>query len=334
MIQLRFADMSMRISGYFLAVCAIASMASCATEDASPQLAQTGAGNTEQGERPQTASREVDRIDLSERSDVKLEDDLKKVRQKTQPIIIDLTWSKVGGDLLKNLYGLKNLQGLYLFGTDVSDSELQHLGELPNLESIELGGCNVTTEGILHLRSSRKLKRLGLADIRPPLDDNAIERIASVWPNLESISLDSCQITDAGLSHVGNLRRLRYLNVSQTQITDKGLESLVGLSQLTTLHANNTKILDEGMVHLGTMTSLEKLDLNYTGISDRGLREVHGLTNLKRIYFVGTKVTDDGLEYLKPLKTIQFVGPSENISSGALEALKASLPLFKKNKRG
>ena len=88
------------------------------------------------------------------------------------------------------------------------------------------------------------------------------------------------------------------------------------------------------MVHLGTMTSLEKLELNYTGISDRGLREVHGLTNLKRIYFVGTKVTDDGLEYLKPLKTIQFVGPSENISSGALEALKASLPLFKKNKRG
>ena len=326
--------MSLRISGYFLAVCAIACMASCATEGASPQLARTGAGNAEQRDRRQTASHEVDRIGLSERSDLKLENDLKKVRQSTQPTIIDLTWSRVGGDLLKNLHGLKNLKALYLFGTDVSDGELQHLDELPNLESIDLGGCNVTTEGILQLRSSRKLKRLGLDDIRPPLNDNDIGRIASAWPNLESISLGSCQITDAGLSHVGNLRRLRYLNVSRTQITDKGLGSLAGLSQLTTLHANNTRILDQGMVHLGAMESLEKLDLNYTGISDRGLREVRGLTNLKRIYFLGTKVTDDGLEYLKPLKTIEFVGPSENISSGALEALKKSLPLFRTHERG
>ena len=67
---------------------------------------------------------------------------------------------------------------------------------------------------------------------------------------------------------------------------------------------------------------------------DAGLKEVRGLTNLKRIYFVGTKVTDDGLEYLKPLKTIEFVGPSENISSNALKALKQSLPLFEKNNRG
>ncbi len=282
----------------------------------------------------QTAPVEVHRIDLSERTDLHLADDLKKVRQRTTPIMVDLTWSKVDGDLLEHLHGLENLRGLYLFGTDVSDDELQHLSELPDLQSIDLGGCNVSIEGILRLRSSRKLKRLGLADVRPPLDDKAIKRIVSAWPNLESISLDSSDITDDGLFHVGKLRRLRYLNVSRTQITDKGLVPLAGLCQITTLHANNTKISDEGMVHLGTMTSLEKLDLNFTGISNRGLKEVRGLTNLKGIYFVGTKVTDDGLEYLKPLKTIEFVGPSENISSNALKALKQSLPLFEKNNRG
>ena len=285
-------------------------------------------------ERRPAASPEVVRIDLSERGDPQFPKDLEKVRHLSQPTIVDLTWSKVGGDLLKKLHGLKNLQGLNLYGTDVSDKELQHLGELPDLEFIDLGGCNVTTEGILHLRLSRKMKRLGLAHIRPPIDDNAIMRLVSTWPNLESISLESSRITDVGLSHIGSLRHLRYLNVSRTKITDKGLKSLVGLPHLTTLHAGHNNITDRGMMYLGKLTSLEKLAINRTDITDRGLREVQGLANLKRIYFVGTKVTKDGLEYLRPLKSIEYVGASENISPEALNALKDSLPLFRTNKRG
>ncbi len=335
MKQFTYAQIPMKILWCLLVLFAIACGASCVPEGSSTQRAHTADNAVEYVDTRQSASPEVIGVDLSERTDWKLEGELKNLRQKTQPIIVDLTWSNVGSGWLKPLHGLQTLRGLCLFGAaGVSDNELQHLDELPNLEFIDLGGCNVTTEGILLLRSSRELKRLGLADVRPPLDDNAIERIVSAWPNLESISLDGSQITDAGLSHLGELRRLRYLNVSRTQIADKGLESLASLSGLTTLHASNTNIGDQGMAHLARITSLEKLDLNFTGITDRGLKEVHSLTNLKRIYFVGTKVTDDGLEYLKPLKTIEFVGPSETISSGALEALKESLPRFKMNKRG
>jgi hypothetical protein len=65
-----------------------------------------------------------------------------------------------------------------------------------------------------------------------------------------------------------------------------------------------------------------------------GLREIHRLKHLQRIYFCDTKVTDAGLEYLKPLKTIEYVGLSFNNSPAAVETLKESLPLFKKNKSG
>jgi internalin A len=326
--------MPMKHSSYFLAVCAVACAASYATADATPQLAEISAATTEAGGGAPIAWCDLDLVDFSERNDVKLESDLAKLRQKTQPFILDLTWSKVGGDVLGKLRGLKHLRGIYLFGTDASDRELQHLNELPNLESIDLGGCKVTPAGILHLRASRKLKRLGLADIRPPLDDKGLKRIAFTWPNLELLNLDGCQITDAGLSHVGKLRHLRYLNVSKTRITDKGLKSLARLSRLAILHAKDTNIHDQGMVYLGQLTSLEKLVLNDTGISDRGLKEVRGLTNLKRIYLGGTKVTDDGLQYLKPLKKIEFVGVNEHISAKALEALKEALPLFKNNTHG
>lgn len=324
----------MKLSFHFLAVCSVAFAALPVAQNAAAAPPETVGRTTAKVDRAQTASQKIIRIDLSERDDAKLAEALAKVRQYSQPTIVDLTSSEVGGDLLKQLHGLPNLQELYLLGTDVSDRELRHLGDLPNLETIDLSYCKITAAGILQLRSSRKLKCLLLANTRPHTDDKTLKQIAAAWPDLESLSLADGGITDAGLTHVRNLRRLRYLNVSRTQITDNGLKSLAGLTHLTTLHAGYTKISDRGMAHLGKVTSLEKLDLNHTGITDRGLRQLQRLRNLKRIYFVGTKVTDTGLDYLKPLRTIEFVGPSENNSPEALEQLKESLPLFKSNKAG
>lgn len=288
----------------------------------------------EEADSTDLAQQRVVRFDLSDRHDANLAEALAKVRQSSQPTVVDLTWSNVGGNHLKQLSGLPELRELYLFGTDVTDRDLRHLGELPNLETIDLGGGKLTPDGILQFRSSRKLKRLFLAGMRPPVSDGMLEQIARAWPGLESLSVDGGRITDEGLAHIGKLSRLHYLNLSGTQVTDRGLERLTGLAHLNTLHLDDTEITDQGMVHLGKVTSLEKLSLNHTGITHRGLKEVQSLKNLKRIYFVGTKVNDAGLEYLKSLKQIEFVVPSYNNSPEAIEELKQSLPLFKKNKTG
>ena len=318
----------MNYSSGFFTISALAVFG--ATVSASPPRPH----EADNADRQPAVARATERWDFSERSDSKLADDIKKARDTSRAISIDLTWSKVGDGLLKHLKGSNELHELNLFGTDVSDIELRHLRELKHLESIDLGGCKVTTKGILQLRASRKLKRLGLAGIRPPLDDKGIERIVATWPQLESISLDGSRLTNTGLRHIGKLQRLKYLNISRTRIGDGGLESLAGLSRLRTLHTSHTRITDQGMVHLGKLTGIEKLDLNFTGITDKGLIGIRRLKHLKRIYFVGTKVTDDGLEHLKPVKTIEFVGPNEEISDAALKSLKDALPLFKSNKRG
>ncbi len=284
---------------------------------------------------PTTPSPPVVRIDFSEWVGEGLSEALQQRLQEERPgksrLSFDFSFSEVRGDVLSHLEGLEDVQELC--GISATDRELKYLRNLPNLESIGLSGA-VTTNGVLQLRASHKLKHLGLSGIQPPIDDKAIEQIVTAWPNLESLSLESSTISDIGLSHVGRLRRLQHLIVSRTQITDDGLKSLVKLSRLTTLHADNTNITDRGMAHLEKMTSLEKLDLNFTGITDEGLTGIHRLTNLRRIYFCGTDVTDKGLDCLKPLKKIEFVGPSYKNSSAAVEALKDSLPLFKKNNEG
>ncbi|MEX2187079.1 MAG: hypothetical protein WD875_09810 [Pirellulales bacterium] len=247
---------------------------------------------------------------------------------------IDLTWSKVNGELLERLRGLVTVRELYLFGTEVDDDDLSHVGDLPNLEAIDLGGCNVTPSGVLHLRSSRQLKHLHLSDFSSPLDEATMEQIATAWPHLQSLSLDGAQIADSAFAHVGKLRQLRYLNICRTQVTDEGLKTLGTLTRLTTLHAGNTKISDLGMDAICSLSTLEKLDLNFTGITDRGLQGIDHLMKLKRIYFVGTEVTDAGLEHLKPLDSLVYIGLSDHNSLAAVEALKEALPLYKANKGG
>jgi hypothetical protein len=301
-----------------------------ADDDASES---SGSGSAEVS-RQRTTQPPLAVVDLSEASAEHLPEPFEKLHARTEPFIVDLTWSEVSGDTLGGLRSLKLLRGVYLFGTDATDGELTQLAGLPQLEAIDLGGCEVSIEGILQLKAARGLKRLGLASVRPPLDDDAIERIVAAFPRLESLSLDEAQLTDAGLVHIGKLTQLHYLNISQTKITDEGLPALIGLTKLRTLHASDNKIHDPGMKSLGQLASLEKLVLNFTNIGDAGLAEVRRLSNLKRIYFAGTRVTDAGLAHLKPLKTLEFVGLNEHITPKAHEALKEALPLYKRNKAG
>ena len=44
--------------------------------------------------------------------------------------------------------------------------------------------------------------------------------------NLETLTLNSTQISDAGLVHLKDLTNLRYLGLNGTQITDAGLAEL------------------------------------------------------------------------------------------------------------
>src|SRR5262249_53785384 len=66
--------------------------------------------------------------------------------------------------------------------------------------------------------------------------------------------------TDADLARIGNLRRLRQLNILRAKVTDGGLAHLEGIAGLRALYLSDMPITDAGLGHL-TLTRLRWLSL-------------------------------------------------------------------------
>ena len=128
------------------------------------------------------------------------------------------------------------------------------------------------------------------------------------------LHLDSDNITDEGMRHVGQLANLRLLLLSGTEITDDGLQYLHGLIKLDSL-VLNTNITNAGLSDIKSLGNLRGLVLVGAAITDNGLEEhAQALAHLNMLSLINAKVTDNGLEHLKKLPNLINLSLDRNTS--------------------
>ncbi len=104
-----------------------------------------------------------------------------------------------------------------------------------------------------------------------------------------------CRAFEIDLAHLSALTGLQTLNLDTTQITDAGLAYLSSLTGLQSLNLTGTQITDAGLARLSDLTGLQTLNLRFCRqITDAGLAHLSGCTKLKNLYTHGTKVTNAG----------------------------------------
>jgi hypothetical protein len=168
--------------------------------------------------------------------------------------------------------------------------------------------------------------------------------------NIVAVDLDG-RATDQELVAVGNLTRLRFLQLSQSEVTDAGLVYLQGLTSLKRLTLLSTHITDQGLANLKSLTSLEEIRLAATDCSDAGLAYLTTLPRLKilglaktrvttagiahlqaadrleQVIIGGTPLTDDDLVHLRGMKSLKLLGlGSAPVSDQAVNQLRQALP--------
>ncbi|WP_406695023.1 leucine-rich repeat domain-containing protein [Singulisphaera sp. Ch08] len=80
-------------------------------------------------------------------------------------------------------------------------------------------------------------------------------------------------VTDATLSYVKGMSRLRELDLNGTKVTDLGLAALQGLPSLETLRLRDTGVTDAGFRDvLATSETLKQLDLRGTAVTREAVR--------------------------------------------------------------
>jgi hypothetical protein len=144
---------------------------------------------------------------------------------------------------------------------------------------------------------------------------------------IAKLSLGHTDVTDEGLSRLGDVSRLEWLDLSHCAVTDKGIESLSKAASLRQLSLERTGVTDLVLETIRHLRGLEELDLSYTSVSDAGAAQLAALTKLKVLWLTGTQITDTGLERLVRLTSLEFLDVEEtDVSAAALRRLQESLP--------
>lgn len=125
------------------------------------------------------------------------------------------------------------------------------IGRLPEPAQISLRASASTDEG-LHAMSSSNIDHLfinGCYDIT----DNGLqgfEELRTLVLIGDNRRIDRLAISDAGLAHIGRMKKLVHLEILGAPITDEGLKQLENLSLLRRFRYRNTSVTAEGITRL------------------------------------------------------------------------------------
>jgi Leucine Rich repeat len=144
-----------------------------------------------------------------------------------------------------------------LFGNAHLNDALKCLGWFHRVESLDL----TLAEGVRD------------ADLAP----------LALLTDMESLNLDrshqrttygdAAKLTDATMTLIHPLVRLRELNLGGHAITDQGLANLSDLDRLQSLDLRQTNVTDAGLEHLKRLPRLKSVDLTGTKVTPKGVRD-------------------------------------------------------------
>ena len=110
-------------------------------------------------------------------------------------------------------------------------------------------------------------------NIGPNLTDRYVDLLKAI-DGLTGLYNWNSSLTDAGLTKVARLTRLRMLRLNGSNFTDVGVKRLANLKSLTSLELSGPGITDESVPAVCQLDKLTQLDLSSTRIGSNGLRQL------------------------------------------------------------
>lgn len=223
---------------------------------------------------------------------------------------------------------LHSLQTLYLDGTCVRESSLEHLATHPTLSALSLAGIPVTDGNhALQIISGLRLTQLTLPG-RHSVTDGGLSFLCRLSLLTELDLTDYTHVSDQGVAQLATMTRLKKLSLSNTQVTDAGLPPLRNLQELLELCLDRTAVTSRGVAGLVTcLPHLQVLGLASTPVGDSVVRR--GLIHcgqLLKLNLTRTRITDHGLKFLKRMNLSQVNLDGTGVTLSGVANLASSCP--------
>ncbi|MDM4014008.1 leucine-rich repeat domain-containing protein [Roseiconus lacunae] len=142
----------------------------------------------------------------------------------------------------------------------------------------------------------------------------------SLLPKLRSVLLSGSNADDATMAEIGKITTLENLDLRGCAISDAGLSALSKLPRLKAIKLSRrdgqTKVTAEGASALGQIKSLKVIALDFLPIGDAGVRSLSELPELRELYLAGTSLTDQSAETLAGFDQLTKLRLASNDLSG------------------
>jgi hypothetical protein len=203
---------------------------------------------------------------------------------------------------LPNLSSLDNLYCLIIFGTSITDQQLQQLSKLTNLRHLSLGRTQGLEIEILSFEALTNLNKLVLMNVH-------IEQLPS---NIIYLSISISHINSA---NIATLTRLQSLNLSHTISDAIELNNLIDLRELflnsVEINSNLALLTRLDTLRMLNIINMINMSLNLTSLTRLdlgnmpGVWNVSNLINLQHLTIQHVDVPDEDLRGLTKLTNLE-----------------------------
>ncbi|MBL8763954.1 MAG: c-type cytochrome [Phycisphaerae bacterium] len=151
------------------------------------------------------------------------------------------------------------------------------------------------------LSAGSSLLVVSFGAVAPGIDDAAAaDLLTPIQENVADLSLARSAVTDATLTLIRSMSRLRRLDLRATRVSEKGLAMLEGHGELMELVLAQTELVDDAVESLLRLPRLAHVYLWKSGISEAGIQRLRGRDGL--YVDAGDRLVTDAAEAESELK--------------------------------
>lgn len=163
--------------------------------------------------------------------------------------------------------------------------------------------------------------RVNKINLRKGKVDSELLRHIGVLKELRRLDLSNADIDDEGLRRISHLPLLE-LWLQETGITEASAAILSDMSTLSFLSLNATTLSDEFLEHLEPLPQLEDLGLRGTKVTTVGMKYMSRHPQLRKLHLYHTDVDDSGVEHLVVCQSLTSIGlSSTKVTNGVFKHL-------------
>ena len=220
---------------------------------------------------------------------------------------LSLEGAGISNRALTHVAGLKRLRELDISRCPITDAGL---GVMKDLRRLRLDQTDITDSGLFHLAKSQSLTRLEIYENKG-FTGVGLRSFRS-FELFTTLAIVGCDLTDEGLSVIGQLHALRSLGIHRSSVTDAGLAHLQDLARLQTVELSLNKISGAGLRALKQIKSLSAVRIQDEDLSRGGLEGLAPLVGLKELVLIRTELGDNDLPPIGRLRSLRTLRLLEN----------------------